>query len=383
MTESGATVLDTELSTQAKIDKLMSLARTLADLGDNVQDFPAGSAAHTLNAQLAHLVTGHLESGSDDVLMSALTRLAPLGAEQGTAWHTLRDYIRTYASWERVDEKGASAPDEYFLCSIPVFLGPDRPQLSMEKFAALEGVLRDSGLVADGAEITLVPCGIAPAELLSSLAYSQVKQLTRVLVQSKCANQWQRAAEFLAASYSRLDRSMETTDLYSLLVLYRTQNRVLPFAFEQLGAAAPADEDGQSANACDVLREAWRRHAEYYLSSAVHLPVDQIYAGDPQPFFHGLDELQEELRKRRFLLQTWEVLGGQDEEALAGVSASLVPLYGSRARGGFDVVYARNGIRVGNVEFLGLMAEPAELMLPMLHEVREILEIADWRFAQA
>ncbi|HDR9103709.1 hypothetical protein [Paraburkholderia sp. A3RO-2L] len=382
MTESGAAVVEESASLQAKIEKITSLASSLAPLGDNVRDFPEGGAAHALNAQLAQLVTRHLESGSDDVLMSALMYLAPRDAGEGAAWHTLRDYIRTYAGWARLDETGAAASDEYFLCSIPVFLGPERPQVSMEKLMALEGVLRECGLVCAGAEVTLVPCGLVPAELVSSWTYSQVKQLTQVLVQSKRGNAWHLAAEFLATSYARLDRSLGATDLYSMLVLYRTQDRVLPFTYGRLDAAQPEGNDPVE-EALEILRETWRRNAEYHLSAAVRLPVDQIYVGDPQPFFDGLDELDEELRKRQFLLQTWEVLGGQDADALAGVSASLVPLFGSTARGGFDVVYVRNGIRVGNVEFRGLMAEPTELMLPMLHEVREILDIADWRFAQA
>jgi hypothetical protein len=362
---------------EAKINKMAALASKLAEVGDNIQDFPARNAARTWNAQLAHLITGYLESGRDDALNSALANLVSPTMEPTEGWTTLRDYIRTYASWELVDD--SEVPHEYYLCSIPVMLGPHAPQVDGDKLAALESVLRQSGLVGVGAEVSLVPCGLVPAELVTTLSFSQVKQLTQLLAHCKRTGKWRLASDFLASRLGQIDRSVAPTNLHSMLLLYRTEDRSQPFAYGSMSAEVVETGHGSAEAIYESLCTDWRRNAEAHLADAFSLPLEQIYVGDPQPYFHGQEELDEELRKRQFLMRTGGVLGDQDETYEA-VRAGILPMAFCR---GFSVVYERDGARAGSVDFLSFPAESTEAVLEMLVEALATLNIEPKRVAQA
>jgi len=365
---------------EAKINKMASLASKLAEVGDNIQEFSVRNAVRTWNTQLAQLISGYLESGRDDALNRALEQLVSPAKEPTDGWNTLRDYIRTYASWELVEGAGSEAPHEYYLCSIPVMLGVGRPRMDPEKFGELQSILRHSGLVSQGAEVTLVPCGLVPAELLASLSFSHVKQLTQLLAHCRRIDQWRLARDFIVARMGQLDLSLAPTNLYSLLVLYRTEDRTQPFNYRDIstelldnGATSPED-------VYDSLSTDWRRAAERQLSAAASLPLEQVYVGEPQPYFHGVEELDEELRKRQFMFQTARVLGDQEDGAYAGVRANIQPMAFCR---GFTVEYERDGSRAGSVEFPSFPAEPTMTVFEMLGEALEALEIEPVRVAQA
>jgi hypothetical protein len=364
---------------EAKINKMASLATKLAEVGDNIQDFPARNAARTWNTQLAHLITRYLESGRDDALTSALGHLVSPTMEPTDGWTTLRDYIRTYASWELVDDAGTDVPHEYYLCSIPVMLGPQAPQVDRAKLAALEGVLRQSGLVGMGAEVTLVPCGLVPAELVTTLSFSQVKQFTQLLAHCKRTGTWRLASDFLTSRLGQIDRSVAPTNLHSMLLLYRVEDRSQPFAYGSMSAEVLETGPESVETIYESLCTDWRRNAEAHMAEALSLPMEQIYVGDPQPYFHGQEELDEELRKRQFLMRTGGVLGDQDE-AFEYVRAGIVPMAFCR---GFSVAYERDGAHAGNVDFLSFPAESTEEVLEMLVETLATLNIEPKRVAQA
>jgi hypothetical protein len=364
---------------EAKINKMASLASRLAEVGDDIQDFPVRNAARTWNTQLAQLITGYLESGRDDALTRALDSLVSPAMEPTGSWNTLRDYIRTYASWELGENLSAESPHEYFLCSIPVFLGPQRPRAYPDDLAGLEAVLSQSGLVGVGAQVTLVPCGLVPAELLSSLSFSQVKQLTQLLTHCNRIGQWRLVRDFIVARMSRLDRTVPPTNLYSLLVLYRTEDRTQPFMYDSLSADV-LNAGFESAEAVhEALCADWRRAAERHLCEALGLPLEHVHVGDPQPYFHGLEELDEELRKRQFLLRTGAILGDQ-EQAYEAVRANIHPMAFCR---GFTVTFERDGARVGTIEFPSFPAEPTMTALECLGEALATLDIEPLRVAQA
>jgi hypothetical protein len=362
---------------EAKINKMASLANNLAEVGDNVADASARSAAATWNTQLAQLISGYLESGRDDALNSALANLVSPTMEPTEGWTTLRDYIRTYASWELVDD--VEVPHEYYLCSIPVMLGRHSPQVNGDKLAALDGVLQQSGLVGVGAEVTLIPCGLVPAELVTTLSFSQVKQLTQLLAHCKRTGTWRLANDFLASRLGQIDRSVAATNLHSMLLLYRVEDRSQPFAYASMSAEVLETGAESVESIYESLCTDWRRNAEAHMAEALSLPAEQIYVGDPQPYFHGQEELDEELRKRQFLMRTGGVLGDQDE-AYEDVVAGIVPMAFCR---GFSVAYERDGAHAGNVDFLSFPAESTEEVLEMLVETLATLNIEPKRVAQA